>query len=71
MDRPFCEEHDKYLFTNRKQAMSSLMGGLASKRMRVYPCTEHKGLYHLTKELQKVRNKERERHGNTKYRKRR
>ena len=53
--RETCEEHDKVLYLNRHDAVSALMGGLKSKRVRTYPCTAHKGKVHMTKESIKYR----------------
>jgi hypothetical protein len=43
------------LFRDRRDAVGSLQGGLRSKRVRVYPCEEHRGMVHLTKESRKYR----------------
>jgi len=48
--RERCDEHDKTLYRDRKDAVGALMGGLKSKRVRVYPCQAHHGMVHMTKE---------------------
>ena len=54
-NRPACEEHGKVLYRNRKDALGAATGALKSKRLRVYPCSAHPGLVHLTKEGIKYR----------------
>lgn len=61
MSQPRCESHDKVLYTSKKQGLKTLVGDLAGKRMRFYPCEDHPGLGHMTKEPVKVRNSERNR----------
>ena len=58
---PKCEEHGKSLYSSSKQARETLARGMRGKRIRVYECFIHPGKYHITKELQKVRNHERNR----------
>ncbi len=53
--RERCEKHDKVLYRNRKDAVGATMGHLKSQRLRVYPCDDHPGLVHLTKETIKYR----------------
>lgn len=48
--RQTCEEHNKVLFSSKRDALNSLVGQLKSKRVRVYGCTAHPGKVHLTKE---------------------
>lgn len=59
MNRKHCEGHDKVLFTSKREALKSLTGNLKSKRVRVYECEEHRGLYHLTKEGRRYQTSER------------
>lgn len=54
--RSFCEEAEKVSFISKHDARRALVGQMASKSVRIYPCPYHKGHFHLTKEYQdKVR----------------
>jgi uncharacterized protein YlaI len=48
--RPKCNRCDKVLYTSKHDARMSLTGQLRSKSIRVYPCPERHGNYHVTKE---------------------
>ena len=45
-----CDAHDKGLFTSKQEARKALVGQLASKSVRVYPCDETPGQFHVTKD---------------------
>jgi len=45
-----CEEHDKTLYSSKKDARKALVGQLASKSVRAYPCDQNPGQFHVTKD---------------------
>lgn len=49
-ERHICPETGKAIFHTKHAALDSLTGQLRSKTVRVYPCPEHPGHLHLTKE---------------------
>lgn len=49
-NRPVCEQHGKVLYTSKRDARHAAVGALKSKRLRVYPCSEHPPKLHVTKE---------------------
>ena len=48
--RPKCAEHGKTLYNSKKEAIGALTGQLKQQRIRVYPCLDHKGRVHMSKE---------------------
>ena len=49
-NRPHCDEHNKTLYSSVHDGRSAQVGAMKSRRIRVYPCTEHPGKFHVTKE---------------------
>lgn len=50
-NRPECEEHGgKTLYSSVHDGRAAQVGAMASRRIRVYPCTDHPGKFHVTKE---------------------
>lgn len=45
-----CEAHEKALYVSKKEARKALVGQLASKSMRAYPCETTPGQFHITKD---------------------
>ncbi len=45
-----CNECGKRTFTSKHAARAALTGQLRSKRIRVYRCPAHPGMFHITKE---------------------
>lgn len=50
VSRSKCTKCEKFLYTSKHDARMALTGQLRSKSIRVYPCPEKHGNYHVTKE---------------------
>ena len=48
--RDFCIEADKVSYLTKHDARKALVGQIASKSVRIYRCSFHKGHFHMTKD---------------------
>lgn len=45
-----CPETDKVIFYSVKEVRESLVGAMRGRRITAYPCPDHPGHFHMSKE---------------------